>query len=128
MNEQPFAPFPYAAADSSPDLRRGAADGLLAGALGASVPFAIHDLVEQGGPSASDYEWMAAWRGLTEHGDDLLFRSEKRGESAKLFVDLVRVVSILAFAPGGITTFGTHYEAHLRAASDPPYTPAEVTP
>lgn len=123
---QAYAPFPYTTAEPTTITHPAATGHPLADALGAAVPFVIHDLIAQGGPSESDHEWMAAWRGLTEHGDDLLFRSQRKGESAKLFVDLVRVVSILAFAPGGISTFGTHYEAHVRAASDPAYAPSEV--
>lgn len=87
-------------------------------ALAATVPFAIHDLVVRGGPSEADWQWARDWSDtLAAHGDNLLYRGEKKGESAKLFAELVRVVATLAFMPGGITLFDTHYVAYRREES-----------
>jgi hypothetical protein len=36
------------------------------------------------------------------------------GESAKAFNALARGIAALSFAPGGVTTFGMHFEAKLR--------------
>lgn len=51
---------------------------------------------------------------LAEKGDILLFRGGKKGEAGKLFASLVRSIAVMAFVPGGVTTFGQHYEAHTR--------------
>jgi len=48
---------------------------------------------------------------LTEHGDDILFRSEIKGGSALAFNALAKSIACLSFAPGGVDTFGLHFEA-----------------
>ena len=48
---------------------------------------------------------------VAEHGDNLLFRSKKKGESAKAFNHLAEGIACLAFAPGGVKLFGSHWEA-----------------
>ena len=48
---------------------------------------------------------------LAEHGDDVLYRSRKRGGSATAFNALAEAIATLAFAPGGVTAFGLHFEA-----------------
>lgn len=48
---------------------------------------------------------------LTEHGDNILFRSEEKGGSALAFNALAKSIACLSFAPGGVDTFGMHFEA-----------------
>ena len=78
--------------------------------LEVGVPFAIHDLQKQGGPT----EWhfgeasAFAWR-LGAEGDTLLYRT--KGNTAEMMDRLIDCIAILAFCPGGITTFGLHFEA-----------------
>jgi hypothetical protein len=57
---------------------------------------------------------------ITEHGDNALFQSKKKGESAKAFNAIAEAISILSFAPGGVTIFGSHWESkHLDTATIP---------
>jgi hypothetical protein len=48
---------------------------------------------------------------VAEKGDIILFRSEKRGETAKAFSALAEGIAVLAFQPGGVKVFGCHWEA-----------------
>lgn len=48
---------------------------------------------------------------LGEHGDDVLFRGRKKGDSAKAFNHLARGIAVVSFAPGGVTIMGMHFEA-----------------
>lgn len=48
---------------------------------------------------------------VAEKGDNILFKSQKKGDTAKAFNELAKGVAVLAFAPGGVTIFGQHYEA-----------------
>lgn len=126
MREQPYAPFPYTQPEPPSITRTPATHSPLADALGASVPFLIHDLVERGGPSSWEWSETKEYADvLAYQGDGLMFGG-KKGEAATLFNRLAKAVAVLAFMPGGISMFGTHYEAHLRAASDPPYAPSEA--
>ena len=78
-------------------------------ALQAAVP--LHIIQLQGTPwsemtrMASDVCQMIA-----EHGDLILFKSKKQGESAKAFNALARGVAILSYVPGGVTFLGDHWE------------------
>lgn len=47
---------------------------------------------------------------LGAHGDDLLYRSKKKGETAKVFNLVAEMLAGLAFQPGGVTFAGAHYE------------------
>lgn len=47
---------------------------------------------------------------VAEKGDVILYRG-KKGESAAAFNALAEGVAVLAFAPGGVTIFGLHFEA-----------------
>lgn len=44
-------------------------------------------------------------------GDNILYRSKKPGETAAAVNDFAEAVAILAFAEGGVTIFGLHFEA-----------------
>lgn len=47
---------------------------------------------------------------IGEHGDVILYKSKKEGETAEAFNRLAEGVACAAFAPGGITVFGNHWE------------------
>ena len=44
-------------------------------------------------------------------GDIILFRGRKPGETAEAFNRLAEGIALLSFAPGGVTTFGMHFES-----------------
>ncbi len=48
---------------------------------------------------------------IAEHGDIIMFRGQKRGQSADAFNALASGLAILSFMPGGVTFRGDHYEA-----------------
>ena len=52
---------------------------------------------------------------VAEHGDNLLFRSKKKGDSALAFNHLAEGLACLSFAPGGVKIFGGHWEAVLES-------------
>lgn len=48
---------------------------------------------------------------IAEHGDNILYRSKKKGESAVAFNRLAEGIACLVFVAGGVTIFGLHFEA-----------------
>jgi hypothetical protein len=46
---------------------------------------------------------------IASQGDIILYRSKKKGESAKAFNALAEGLAIGAFQPGGVTAFGQHF-------------------
>lgn len=86
---------------------------LLGTALSAAVPLRVFDFYQQGGPSVVEVEEARAFgRVLAEHGDELLFRSKKQGETAELFTSLATALAILSFQPGGVPPlFGHRFDA-----------------
>jgi hypothetical protein len=46
---------------------------------------------------------------IAEHGDIILYRGGKKGETAAAFNMLAKGIAIGAYQPGGITAFGQHY-------------------
>jgi hypothetical protein len=50
---------------------------------------------------------------VAEQGDVILYRSKKAGGSAAAFNALAEGLACLAFAPGGVTAFGNHWEGAL---------------
>ena len=46
---------------------------------------------------------------IAEHGDIILYRGGKKGDSAKAFNALAEGLAIGAFQPGGVTAFGQHW-------------------
>jgi hypothetical protein len=48
---------------------------------------------------------------VAEKGDIIQFRSKKKGETAEAFNRLAEGIAALAFAPGGVTFLGDHWEA-----------------
>lgn len=64
----------------------------------------------------TDEERRDRLKELDMDGSDLCFRMEylfhkKPGETAKAFNDLAKAIALMSFCPGGVTTFGQHYEA-----------------
>jgi hypothetical protein len=47
---------------------------------------------------------------IAEKGDIILFRSNKKGETAAAFNTLAEGVAILSFVPGGVKFLGRHWE------------------
>lgn len=82
----------------------------LPAALAMAVPLQISQLAARGGPTDTEWAFARQWADtLAEKGDVLLY-GEKKGETAKLFAEFANAVAVLAFAPGGITIFGQHFE------------------
>lgn len=46
---------------------------------------------------------------IAEHGDDVLYRGHKSGDSARAFNAVAEALAIGAFQPGGVTAFGEHF-------------------
>ncbi|EFH84831.1 hypothetical protein [Ktedonobacter racemifer] len=92
--------------------RSSVASSHLAIALSAAVPLRVLGLYERQGPDENDLE-AARQVGtlLASKGDVLLFGSQVRGETAKLFNHVAQALAILSFAPGGMTCFGQHFDA-----------------
>jgi hypothetical protein len=85
-------------------------DALLKIALSAAVPLWIQELKNK---PCDELQAMAADAAqiVASKGDLIMFRSKKKGESAAAFNALAKGIAVLAFAPGGVTTFGLHFEA-----------------
>lgn len=82
--------------------------------LSASVPLRIRELQSRGGPNKEDMETMREYAELLgEHGDSLLFKSKKKGETAQMANGLASAVAILSFVPSGITLFDQHWESKI---------------
>jgi hypothetical protein len=77
---------------------------LLQTSLSVAVPLWVLDFYEQGGPTTADIEAARAYGrdALAPHGDTLLFRSRKEGETAAMFNGLAKALAVLSFSPGGV--------------------------
>lgn len=91
----------------TPDEENKAA--LLRAALGAAVPLYMADM--------RDWTWEQlevcaheAALVVASHGDDILYRGARQGDTASAFNALARGLAVLAFMPGGVTFLGEHYE------------------
>ncbi|BCL83143.1 hypothetical protein ccbrp13_56080 [Ktedonobacteria bacterium brp13] len=84
-------------------------DFLLKLHLEAIVPLMIADIANQGDISDWQLERVSGHAVyLGEHGDAILYRV--KGETRKAVNVLCESLAILAFAPGGITFAGIHFE------------------
>lgn len=82
--------------------------------LSAAIPLRIEEIQSRGGPTKEGMETMREYAKLLgEHGDALLFKSKKKGETAQMTNGLVHAIATLPFAPGGIPLFGQHWESKL---------------
>lgn len=52
---------------------------------------------------------------IASHGDDILYQSKHRGDTAKAFNALAQGIAVLAMQPGGVTVFGVHWCTDHRA-------------
>jgi hypothetical protein len=76
-----------------------------------AVELRIMEFKSRGGPLPVDFEQIrSTGLLLSEHGDNLLYRSSKPGESADLFNRLAHALAVMAYVPGGVTFCGVHYE------------------
>ena len=79
---------------------------LLSLSLSTAVPIEIHDLYQSFRGCDGIPPWMVGeaivfGQVLAERGDRLLYRSERKGETADMFVGLARALAIMSFVPGG---------------------------
>lgn len=80
-------------------------------AMQAAIPLWIMELQADGGPTQEEIAAQQATSDeLGAHGDNLLYRSTKPGETARLFNLTAKAVAILSYCPGGITFLTDHYE------------------
>ena len=83
------------------------------------VPVWTLELYRSGGPEVEDVICARLFaRILTEEGDNLLFRGEKRGDTGRLISGLGHALAVASFAPGGIPQlFGQQFDAVKTLAS-----------
>lgn len=91
-------------------VRTGSAtEALLAASLEAAVPLRCLELRHLGFEARKRIA-QECFPTLLEHGDDAMFKSVRRGDSARAFYALVTILAVLAFAPGGVKALGMHFE------------------
>jgi hypothetical protein len=56
-------------------------------------------------------QWIArtAAQEIASHGDDILFKSKRAGDTARAFNHLATGLAALAYQPGGVTFAGLHW-------------------
>lgn len=85
-------------------------EALLQASLAAAVPLWIEQVRDM-----AEKDRRAKGRELADilayQGDVLLYRSKKKGETAKVFNALAEAMACLAFQPGGVTAFGLHFRS-----------------
>jgi hypothetical protein len=75
------------------------------------VPLRLAELRRQGGPTEADWQRTAeVGQEIAEHGDWLMFRGPRQGDTARLVGKVVDAVAMLAYCPGGIDILGVHWE------------------
>lgn len=84
-------------------------ESLLKISLSAAVPLWIEEL------KSRDWDYLLerariCSQEVSEHGDNLLFRSKKKGETAVAFNRFAEGLAILSMVPGGVSIFGLHFE------------------
>lgn len=57
---------------------------------------------------------------VAAHGDVLMYRGGKRGDTARVFNALARGLAIAAYQPGGVTFAGLRWDADDPRDQDPP--------
>lgn len=53
---------------------------------------------------------------IAEHGDNILYKARRPGETAAAFNALAEAVAILSFSPGGVKLFGQHWQNEYLAS------------
>jgi hypothetical protein len=76
-----------------------------------AIEMRINEIKARGGITERDVTRIQSYiEDLAAHGDDLLYRAKKKGETARYFNQLADAIAVMAFLPGGIKVFGEHYE------------------
>lgn len=87
-------------------------ESLLAISLAAAVPLLIAQIKKE---QWSDERMQETAREsgdvIASKGDIILYKSPKKGETAKAFNALARGLACLSFAVGGVRFLGLHFEA-----------------
>lgn len=86
------------------------AKDLLVIALSAAVPLWIEKLKTRSWAELEERR-QACVEIISSHGDNILFRSKKKGDTAQAFNALAEATAILSFVPGGIKAFGLEFKA-----------------
>lgn len=86
------------------------AKDLLIIALSAAVPLWIEKLKTRSWAELEERR-QACVEIISSHGDNILFRSKKKGDTAEAFNALAEATAILSFVPGGIKAFGLEFKA-----------------
>lgn len=89
---------------------------LLQSTLELAVPQWI-DRVREWTPEHRAEQAQKSGQHIAEHGDVVLYKSKKKGETAEAFNQLAVGLAVLAFAPGGVRFMGLHFEAVKADAS-----------
>jgi len=83
---------------------------LLKIALSAAVPLRIMEYQNRPWNELHN-EILGASQVIAEHGDKLMFRSKKPGETAWVFNTVAKALAVMSFVPGGVKFLGMHFEA-----------------
>jgi hypothetical protein len=83
-------------------------DALLKMSLSMAVPLWIQEFKQKSWAEIQEIATEGS-QFLGEHGDALMYK--QKGTTAKAFNYLAKGIAALAFAPGGVNTFGMHFEA-----------------
>ncbi len=86
----------------------------LSDCLALAVNLKILDLQRKGGPTSQQFEQAKAFGDTLAHkGDNILYRSPKRGETADLFNQLTAAIAICSFLPGGVKVLDRHFTGEV---------------
>lgn len=87
---------------------------LLADCLEAAVPLHIW-VMKDWSPEARMWTGRDMADYISAHGDVILYRGHKQGESGRAFNALAKGLAAAAYQPGGVTFHGLHWcAAHMR--------------
>ncbi len=93
-------------------------NSVLSFTLSIAVPWRILEIAERGGITEQDVARVKSYLGdlIGPKGMDLFIKSEKEGETAERFHQVADAIAVMAFLPGGITSFGRHYDGETMLA------------
>lgn len=102
-----------------PDVITDLNNTLLIMTLQAAVPSSIERMRQAARPRDTDWEWLAAQTDILASGGDVVLykgatKGKSKGETARTMNTLIRALTIAAFAPGGVTFAGLHFEGKHR--------------
>ncbi len=84
---------------------------LLLQTIASSVPWLIQDFERIGGPTDIDVKRVRSYSHiLGAEGDTILYKSNKKGQTARNTNILCEALAVMAFCPGGVTFAGLHFE------------------